>query len=123
MASEETTEPKPSRGRRATDTEVERRIERTVELLCEGAARNRIVRTLKEEAGVESGVVDRIYIPRARKRLVEMFRVKREEFVAEQLVAMQHIADKAIESGQLSAAVGARACILRVTGADGQQSK
>jgi hypothetical protein len=110
-------------GKRATDTEVERRIERVVELLCEGAARNRIVKTLGEETGVKPTVVDTIYIPRARARLVEMFRVKREDFVAQQLVAMEHIADKAIESGQLSAAVGARACILRVTGADGQQSK
>jgi methylphosphotriester-DNA--protein-cysteine methyltransferase len=110
-------------GKRATETEVERRIERVVELLCEGAARNRICRTLREEVGVDPSTVDRIYIPRARARLVEMFRVKREDFVAQQLVAMEHIADKAIESGQLSAAVGARACILRVTGADGQQSK
>jgi hypothetical protein len=110
-------------GKRATDTEVERRIERVVELLCEGAARNRIVKTLEAETGVKPTVVDTIYIPRARARLVEMFRVKREDFVAQQLVAMEHIADKAIESGQLSAAVGARACILRVTGADGQQSK
>jgi hypothetical protein len=110
-------------GKRSTEAEIERRIERVVELLCEGAARNRICRTLYEETGVSSGPVDQIYIPRARARLVEMFRVKREEFVAQQLVAMEHIADKAIESGQLSAAVGARACILRVTGADGQQSK
>ena len=110
-------------GKRATETEVERRIERVVELLCEGAARNRIVKTLGEETGVAPNTVDTIYIPRARARLVEMFRVKREDFVAEQLVAMQHIADKAVETGQLSAAVGARACILRVTGVDGQQSK
>jgi methylase of polypeptide subunit release factors len=110
-------------GKRSTNTEIERRIERTVELLCEGASRNRICRTLQEETGVDFSTTDRIYIPRARTRLVEMFKVKREDFVAQQLVAMEHIADKAIESGQLSAAVGARACILRVTGADGQQSK
>lgn len=102
---------------KATKAESERRTEQVVMMLSEGASYSRIMRECAAEWGVCTRQID-VYIAKARKRLVEMFRVQREEFVAEQLTALADLADKATRDKQYSAAVGARAAYLRATGCD-----
>jgi hypothetical protein len=88
------------------------------ELLCTGASRNTIVQTLRENGvTVCDSQIDR-YTKDARKRLVDTFKLSREEFVSEQLTALAHLAELATKDRQYSAAVGARAAIMRAVGAD-----
>lgn len=103
---------------KATRAESERRVQMVFEQLCTGASRASIVRHLAEN-GVS--VCDRQidnYVREARKRLVETFKLSREEFVSEQLTALAHLAELATKDRQYSAAVGARAAIMRAVGAD-----
>jgi hypothetical protein len=86
-------------------------------MLSEGASYSRIMRECSAEWGICTRQID-VYIAKARKRLVAMFKVQREEFVAEQLTALADLADKATRDRQYSAAVGARSAYLRATGCD-----
>jgi hypothetical protein len=105
-------------GKRVTKAELERRVQMVFELLCEGAAHRRIVQHLADN-GVR--VCDRQvaeYEAKARKRLMELFKVRREEFAAEQLSALIHLADVATKERQYSAACGARIAAARMLGID-----
>lgn len=103
---------------KATKAETERRVQLVFEMLCTGCSRPSILRGLAE-AGVSccDRSVDN-YIREARKRLVDTFKLSREEFVSEQLTALAHLAELATKDRQYSAAVGARAAIMRAVGAD-----
>jgi len=86
-------------------------------MLSEGASSSRVVQTISAETGVtERQAWD--YVSAARKRLVEIYQQDRDECVAGELLKLDHISDRAIQTGQLSAAVGAVGLKLRVIGAD-----
>jgi hypothetical protein len=103
---------------KATRAEFERRVQLVFEQLCKGASRASIMQHLADN-GVS--VCERQfanYMKEARTRLVETFKLSREEFVSEQLTALAHLAELATKDRQYSAAVGARAAIMRAVGAD-----
>lgn len=104
-------------GKRVSGAELERRICLAVKLLSEGASSTRTVQTL----AAETGVCERMaweYLKEARNRLVEIYQQDRDQCVAGELLKLDHISDRAIQTGQLSAAVGAVGLKLRVIGAD-----
>lgn len=88
-----------------------------VKLLAEGATSSRTVETIAAETGVSVRQAWD-YIAAARKKLVEIYQQDRDECVAGELLKLDHISDRAIQTGQLSAAVGAVGLKLRVIGAD-----
>lgn len=96
---------------------MERRVSLAVKLLAEGATSSRTVETIAAETGVSVRQAWD-YIAAARKKLVEMYEQDRDECVAGELLKLDHISDRAIQTGQLSAAVGAVGLKLRVIGAD-----
>jgi hypothetical protein len=76
-----------------------------------------ILSEMMERYGVRTDMAD-IYMARARKILVEQFNESREQFVASQLAALEHLAYIAAEGKQYSAAAGARATMARMVGVD-----
>ena len=89
-----------------------------MELLSQGAARWRVLRYATEQGwGVSERTMD-TYIQRATRLIAAQYEQERESFVAVQLASLDDLADKATKDRQYSAAVGARATILRVIGAD-----
>lgn len=72
---------------------------------------------MSEETGVSYRQVER-YIAAATDRIVQSFKLKRENYVALELKKLDHLFDKAVSCNQLSAAVGASGLKLRVIGAD-----
>lgn len=88
-----------------------------MKLLAEGATSSRTVETIAAETGVSVRQAWD-YIAAARKKLVEIYQQDRDECVAGELLKLDHISDRAIQTGQLSAAVGAVGLKLRVIGAD-----
>lgn len=96
---------------------MERRVSLAVKLLAEGATSSRTVETIAAETGVSVRQAWD-YIAAARKKLVEIYQQDRDECVAGELLKLDHISDRAIQTGQLSAAVGAVGLKLRVIGAD-----
>ena len=104
-------------GRKCSAAEVERRVSLAVKLLAEGATSSRTVETIAAETGVSVRQAWD-YIAAARKKLVEIYQQDRDECVAGELLKLDHISDRAIQTGQLSAAVGAVGLKLRVIGAD-----
>lgn len=105
-------------GKRATKAEIEKRVQLVFELICEGAAHRRIVQTLAENGVHVSDRQVADYEAEARKRLMQIFKVRREEFAAEQLSALIHLADVATRDRQYSAACGARIAATRMLGID-----
>lgn len=105
-------------GKKGTKAEINARIHEITELLSQGAARWRIMRHAAEEGwGISERQMD-TYISRATKLIAAQYEQEREQFVAVQLASLDDLADKATRDRQYSAAVGARATILRVIGAD-----
>jgi len=86
-------------------------------MLSECASATRVCHTLTAETGVDERTAWR-YISEARNRLVEIYQQDRDQCVAGELLKLDHIADRATATGQLSAAVGAVGLKLRVIGAD-----
>ena len=104
-------------GKRVSAAEIERRVSLAVKMLAEGASSSRTAQTLSAETGVtERQAWD--YVSAARKELVKIYHHDRDECVAGELLKLDHISDRAIQTGQLSAAVGAVGLKLRVIGAD-----
>ena len=105
-------------GVKSTNATINARIHEIVELLSQGAARWRVLRYATEQGwGVSERTMD-TYIQRATKLIAAQYEQERENFVAVQLASLDDLADKATKDRQYSAAVGARATILRVVGAD-----
>ena len=76
-----------------------------------------IARTLSEEYGVTTRQAED-YMAHARRRLVEMYKVKREEMAAAQLSKLEALAELAARDKQYSAAVGAMAAANRMMSLD-----
>ena len=104
-------------GKRANGAEIERRISLAVKMLSECASSCRVAQTLAAETGVSERQAWE-YVGKARDRLVEIYQQDRDQCVAGELLKLDHIADRATATGQLSAAVGAVGLKLRVIGAD-----
>jgi len=104
-------------GKRCTEAEYERRIETVVQWLSEGMPRRMIYTEVMRNFGVQPRQADD-YMSEARKRLVAQFRETREEFVANQVAALEHLAHLATKGKQYSAAAGARATMARMIGVD-----
>lgn len=104
-------------GKRVNNAELERRITRAYEMLLEVKSSGTIVQTISAETGVtERQAYD--YLAAARKRLVEQYRVKREEMAAAQLLKLEALAELATRDRQYSAAVGAMAAANRMMSLD-----
>jgi predicted DNA-binding transcriptional regulator YafY len=97
--------------------EFQVRINRLVELITECRSECSIRRELAAEWGVSDRQMQR-YMAKAHQSIVQLWDIKRETFVARSLEKLETIINKAITSNQLSAAVGAVACQLRVVGCD-----
>ena len=104
-------------GKRCTDAEFQRRVQYVVELICTGTPRRLIHTDICRKFGVSSDTADR-YATEARKIVREMWDIRREDFVAEQLSALEDLAHKAAKGKQFSAAAGARATMARLVGVD-----
>jgi hypothetical protein len=104
-------------GQRCTDAEYERRVQECLELISVGKPRRVIHAQACSKYGVSGDQVDR-YMDAARKILRKLWDVRREDFVAEQMSALEHLADLATEGKQYSAAAGARATMARMVGVD-----
>lgn len=85
--------------------------------MSEGASSTRIAQTLSAEWGVTERQIYE-YMKKARQALVKIYHQNRDEFVAAELAKLDHITDKAIQTGQLSAAVGASSLKMRAVGVD-----
>jgi hypothetical protein len=109
--------PDQRRPGRTNDVEIARRIEYCVERLSTGVPRRMILAECSDKFGVSSAQADR-YMAEARQVLVAQFRETREEFVANQMAALEHLAHIAAEGKQFSAAAGARATMARMIGVD-----
>lgn len=86
-------------------------------MLLEVKSSGTIARTLAEEYGVSTRQAED-YLAHARKRLVELYRVKREEMAAAQLTKLEALAELAARDKQYSAAVGAMAAANRMMSLD-----
>ena len=104
----------PPKGRTAA---VQHRIEQIVEWICEGMPRRMILTEARRKWGVSDDVIDG-YSADARKIVRAMWDIKREDFVSEQMAALEHLAHLAVKSKQFSAAAGARATMARMVGVD-----
>jgi proline dehydrogenase len=102
---------------KCTIVETERRVNECLELISVGKPRRKIHAEICAKYGVGPDQADR-YMTAARKILREMWNVRREDFVAEQMSALEHLADLATEGKQYSAAAGARATMARMVGVD-----
>jgi len=102
---------------KATNAEVERRVQECLERISVGKPRRVIHAEICTKYGVGPDQADR-YMAAARAILREMWNVRREDFVAEQMSALEHLADLATEGKQYSAAAGARATMARMVGVD-----
>ena len=113
------TEEKPARKHpgRCTEAEAARRVEYVVQRLSTGVPRRMILSEMMEKYGVRTDQAD-IYMAKARQVLVKQFNESREEFVANQMAALEHLAHIAAEGKQYSAAAGARATMARMVGVD-----
>ena len=105
------------RNPRVNDTEIARRVKYCVEQLSVGKPRRMILAEVCGETGVSEAQADR-YMKEARQILVAQFNESREEFVANQMAALEHLAHIAAEGKQFSAAAGARATMARMVGVD-----
>lgn len=97
--------------------EFQFRINRLVELISECRTECSIRRDLAAEWGVSDRQMQR-YMKEAHQSIVELWDINRETFVARSMEKLETIICKAISGNQLSAAVGAVACQLRVVGCD-----
>jgi hypothetical protein len=102
---------------RTTDAEIARRVNYCVERLSTGVPRRMILGECCRDFGVSEMQADR-YMTAARQILVKLFSESREQFVASQLAALEHLAHIAAEGRQYSAAAGARATMARMVGVD-----
>ena len=109
--------PPQRRTPRSTALEVERRVNYCVERLSIGIPRRMILGEISDKFGASNSQADD-YLARARQILVEQFNESREQFVASQLAALEHLAHIAAEGKQYSAAAGARATMARMVGVD-----
>ena len=109
--------PDQRRPGRTNDAEIARRVKYCVERLATGVPRRMILGECCQQYGVSEKQADR-YLADARQVLVEQFRESREDFVATQLAALEHLAHIAAEGKQYSAAAGARATMARMVGVD-----
>jgi hypothetical protein len=109
--------PDQKRTGRTTDAEIARRVNYCVERLSTGVPRRMILAECCGDFGVSEDQADR-YMAAARKILVAQFNESREEFVANQMAALEHLAHIAAEGKQYSAAAGARATMARMVGVD-----
>ncbi len=96
-------------GRKATQLEVERRVQQVYEWMSEAKSRPTIMRLAAENWG--SGTSERSldnYMRKARQRiLTDWSEVDRKEFVASALQTMQRVAELSIDQRQHSNAIGA----------------
>jgi len=114
--------PDQRRPGRTNDAEIARRIDYCVRRLSTGVPRRMILEECCKDIdaggfGVSEMQADR-YMKEARQILVAQFNESREEFVANQMAALEHLAHIAAEGKQYSAAAGARATMARMVGVD-----
>ena len=96
---------------------TQQRIEQIVEWICEGMPRRMILTEARRKWGVADDTIDG-YTADARKIVRQMWEMSREEFVSQQMAALEHLSHLAIKSKQFSAAAGARATMARMVGVD-----
>lgn len=104
-------------GKRAPAVEIDRRVTLAYDQMIQGKASGTIARVLSEELGVTPRQVEE-YMAKARKRLVELYKVKREQMAAAQLAKLENIAELATADRQYAAAVGAVAAANRMLSLD-----
>jgi hypothetical protein len=102
---------------KCTPEETQARINKIIELVSECKPEWSVRRDLAAEWGVSERQMQR-YMSAAHQAIVDLWEIKREAFVARSMEKLETIIARAINSNQLSAAVGAVACQLRVVGCD-----
>lgn len=90
---------------RQSAAEIERRIDVVARMLVNAASTSQVLRFCSVEWGVSKRQAE-TYLARARAIVREDYSQERSDFLASRLGVLDSITQKAIKSGQLSAAVG-----------------
>jgi hypothetical protein len=109
-------------GRKATNAEIDRRVDKIHQLLVMCASPSEIKRFAAAEWGLAPRTVD-TYIQRARQQLREDCAIDRSDFVAARLLTLDKVVQEAMAAGQHSNVIGALRLALEVTGSMPQKSR
>ena len=93
-------------GKKATNAEVQHRVQTVARLLINCVPRSQIVHHARETWGVKHDMADR-YISRARELVREDYSVERKDFVATRLGTLDKVIQEGMKSNQLGVVVGA----------------
>ena len=92
--------------KKSSKHEVDRRVHEIVKLISSAKTTSYICRFASEEWGVDRRTSER-YLARARDIIRADYSIERNEFMASRIALLDKIAERSIESGQHSNAVGA----------------
>ena len=92
--------------RKSSKHEVDHRVDVVARMIVNAATTSQICRFAKVEWGVSESTALR-YLKRAREAVRQDYSLEREEFLASRLGVLDSVIQKAVKSGQLSAACGA----------------
>ena len=93
-------------GKKATNAEIQHRVQTVARLLINCVPRSQIVHHARETWGVKHDMADR-YISRARELVREDYSVERKDFVATRLGTLDKVIQEGMKSNQLGVVVGA----------------
>ena len=93
-------------GKKATNVEVDFRVDRIARLLVNCSTRSDIIQYARKEWGIGRAQTDK-YIARARQIIRDDYAVERADFLATRLGALDIVVKEAIKSNQLNCVVGA----------------
>ena len=92
--------------KKASKHEIDRRVHEVVKLISSAKTTSYVCRYAREEWGVSVAQAER-YLQRARDIIRADYSIERNEFMASRIALLDKIAERSIESGQHSNAVGA----------------
>ena len=91
--------------KKSTKQEIDHRIDVIARMICNSASTSQILRFCSVEWGVGKRQAE-TYLARARETVRQDYSQERSDFLASRLGVLDSITQKALKSGQLSAAVG-----------------
>lgn len=93
-------------GKKSSKAEIDHRIDVIARMICNAASTSQILRYCSVEWGVGKRQAE-TYLARARETVRQDYSQERADFLASRLGVLDSVIQKAIKSGQLSAAAGA----------------
>jgi hypothetical protein len=93
-------------GKKATNAEIQHRVQTVARLLINCVPRSQIISHGREAWGVKAEMIDQ-YISRARELVRQDYEVERKDFVATRLGTLDKVVQEGLKTNQLGVVVGA----------------